>query len=223
MRALIKSSLAIAELAIVILLAAAWSEEIMNVPLRAVVITALPAFIGIGLGAIWMKNTRTYNEKMLAAAEKVDSHPYLKELQKFFNEDMYDLFGERMHKDEIMRLHNNLPARLKFRSIMLHPLVETEMEDYEHAGCEQLARVPTPEPWMTVQENLMVAEMVRISIGNPLKRYNMGWREMTDYLDDIEDAVIRDIKDLADVPWPTMVHEDGRFRYQGHGSLRRRS
>ena len=213
----------IVELVLVIGLAAVWADSIQNLDLSSIVRTAIPALIGLGIGACLVAGSRSFKRRLLDDAEAIQNHPYLKELQSFFDQDTYNIFGDQMHKDEILRVHNNLPGRLKFRSIMLHPMVEEEMGDYEHSGLEETARVPIPEPWITTQEELMVSELARICFEKPLIMMNLDWRARSDHLDVIEADVIRDMKNLADIPWPVMVHENGKFRYQANGSIERRS
>ena len=47
--------------------------------------------------------------------------------------------------------------------------------------------------------------------------------ENMEYLTLIQNEVLRDIKDLADVPWPEMTVNDNKITYRANGSVRRRS
>jgi len=223
MRQWVKGLIGITELVLVVVLSAVWADSIQNLALSSIVRTAIPALIGVGIGSSLILGSKSFKRRLVDDADAIKNHPYLTELQSFFDQDMYNLFGEQMHKDEILRLHNNLPGRLKLRSILLHPTRLEEMEDYEHAGMEEAARVPIPEPWVTYQETSMVDHMVDKLFSPPLRGLNISHREHLNHLASIENVVMKDLKELADIPWPVMTIEDDKFKYQASGGLERRS
>ena len=215
----------IAELVAVVWLCATWSEHMVNVPLRAVVMTIIPAFVGIGLGVILHQHSYQHRRQILTDLETLENHPYLEALREAFPpEPMYNLYGDMVTAEQLADMHNSLPARLQMRSLLIHPMVEAEMEDYEHAGCEQLATVPTPEPWVKPQEELIVGHMVSELYGKPLRdRYHLNFSEYTDYVDGIEEDIMFHLKSLHNISWPQLIiPENGeKPRYSANGSVGR--
>ena len=209
------------ELVIVILLAAAWGEAIQNVALSSVVMTALPAIIGVGLGAILVKNSRSHQQRLLEATEAIENHPYLKAIREEFGEPTYAFAGKARTAKQLAELHNHLPSRLKLRSQMLHPMVEDEMEDWEHSGLEQMTIVPTPEPWITYEEKVAVGIMVDNLYGDTLKGLNLSFLEMVEYTGKIEGSILRNLKNLNPLPWPQLVIDEEQevVRYSANGSI----
>ena len=209
------------ELVIVILLAAAWGEAIQNVALSSVIMTVLPAIIGIGLGATLVKNSKSHQQRLLENDEAIENHPYLKAIREAFGEPTYAFAGKARTAKQLAELHNHLPSRLKLRSQMLHPMVEDEMEDWEYSGLEQMTVVPTPEPWITYEEETAVAIMVDNLYGDALKGLNLSFPEMLDYTGKIERSILRNLKNLNSLPWPQLVidEEQEAIRYSANGSI----
>ena len=95
------------------------------------------------------------------------------------------------------------------------------MEDWEHSGLEQMAIVPTPEPWIEYQEKIVISTMVDQLYGGAFRGLNLSFPEVINHMGKIERSILQNLRDLNPLPWPQLVidEEQETVRYSANGSI----